>query len=87
MVNFNGTLLEKESFQLSLNNRGFSYGDSLFETIRIKEGRPRFVEDHYFRLMASMRMIRMEIPMFFTLDYFENQILELVKIVASENDI
>jgi len=85
MVNFNGTLLEKESFQLSLNNRGFSYGDSLFETIRIKEERPRFVEDHYFRLMASPRMIRMEIPMFFTLDYFENQILELVKIVASEN--
>lgn len=84
MVNYNGALIEKESFQLSRNNRGFTYGDSLFETIRVEDGEICFLEDHYFRLMASMRMIRMEIPMTFTLDYLERQILNLIKLVGSE---
>ncbi|MDG1804261.1 aminotransferase class IV, partial [Flavicella sp.] len=74
MVNYNGALIEKETFHLSKNNRGFAYGDSLFETIRIENGEIYFLEDHYFRLMASMRMIRMEIPMKLTLDYLEKQI-------------
>ncbi|MNY21202.1 putative branched-chain-amino-acid aminotransferase [compost metagenome] len=37
-----------------------------------------FLEDHYFRLMASMRVVRMMIPMDFTMEYFEEQILNLV---------
>jgi len=85
MVNYNGTLLEKESLHLSLNNRGFSYGDSLFETIRIEKGQIYFLEDHYFRLMASMRMIRMEIPMDFTLDYFEKHIIDLVTLIGQDS--
>ena len=60
-------------------NRGFLYGDALFETIKILDGKVLFSEDHYFRLMASMRILRMEIPMDFTLEYFENKILETVK--------
>ncbi|MEI6866460.1 aminotransferase class IV [Flavicella sp.] len=82
MINYNGALIEKESFQLSKNNRGFSYGDSLFETIRIEEGEICFLEDHYFRLMASMRMIRMEIPMHLTFEYLENHILNLIKLIG-----
>jgi branched-chain amino acid aminotransferase len=74
MLNYNGTLIEKESFQLQTGNRGFAYGDSLFETIRVIDGQVRFLEDHYFRLMASMRMIRMQIPMTFTYDYLSSQI-------------
>lgn len=84
MVNYNGILLEKESFQLSKNNRGFAYGDSLFETIRIADGEICFLEDHYFRLMASMRMIRMEISMEFTLDYFKKQIQDLIQIIGAD---
>jgi branched-chain amino acid aminotransferase len=85
MINHNGALIEKELFQLSKNNRGFSYGDSLFETIRIEEGEICFLEDHYFRLMASMRMIRMEIPMRLTFDYLEKQILNLIKLVGESS--
>jgi branched-chain amino acid aminotransferase len=84
MINYNGALIEKESFQLSKNNRGFSYGDSLFETIRIEEGEICFLEDHYFRLMASMRMIRMEIPMRLTYEYLEKQILNLMKLIGED---
>jgi branched-chain amino acid aminotransferase len=60
-------------------NRGFLYGDALFETVKVLNGKVLFCEDHYFRLMASMRILRMEIPMHFTLEFFENEILANVK--------
>lgn len=74
MINFNGTLLDTTTGHLA-ENRGFLYGDAVFETLKIVDGKILFSEDHYFRLMASMRIVRMEIPMNFTLEYFEEQIL------------
>ncbi|GAA4774423.1 MULTISPECIES: aminotransferase class IV [Flavobacterium] len=62
-----------------LHNRGFLYGDALFETVKILDGKILFLEDHYFRLMASMRILRMEIPMNFTMEFFEKEILNEVK--------
>ena len=38
----------------------------LTETIAFVNGRPLFWEEHYLRLMASMRILRMEIPLNFT---------------------
>ena len=58
MVNFNGNLIPQEEAKLSITNRGYSYGDSLFETIRVLNGKVIFWEDHYFRLMSSMRILR-----------------------------
>jgi branched-chain amino acid aminotransferase len=62
-----------------LNNRGFLYGDAVFETVKIIDNKILFSEEHYFRLMASMRILRMEIPMNFTLEFFENEILSAVQ--------
>jgi len=60
------------------NNRGFLFGDAVFETVKIIDNKILFSEDHYFRLMASMRILRMEIPMNFTLEFFESEILNAV---------
>lgn len=49
-----------------------------FETLKVVDNKILFFEDHYFRLLASMRIIRMQIPMTFTLEYLESQILALV---------
>lgn len=76
MVNFNGSI--QDEMMLS-TNRAFLYGDAVFETLKIVEGRILFFEDHYFRLMASMRILRMKIPMSFTLEFLENEVLKLVK--------
>lgn len=73
MINFNGTLLQ-ENTVLSTENRGYAYGDALFETIKTSGGKILFWEDHYFRLMASMRIMRMEIPMDFTMEFLEDEI-------------
>ena len=73
MINFNENILEDDT-TLSVNNRGYAYGDALFETIKVTNGTVLFWEDHYFRLMASMRIMRMEIPMNFTMEYLQKQI-------------
>ena len=78
MVNNSGNIIKKEEASLSISNRGFAFGDAVFETIKVIKNRVLFLEDHYFRLMASMRILRMEIPMNFTLEYFESQITKLL---------
>ncbi|WP_163398997.1 aminotransferase class IV [Flavobacterium fluviatile] len=76
MINFNGNIANEEN--ILTQNRAFLYGDGVFETLKIVNNKILFLEDHYFRLMASMRVVRMEIPMNFTMEYFEEQVLNLV---------
>lgn len=80
MINSNGNIIKKTQASISINNRGFTYGDTVFETIKVLQNKVLFLEDHYFRLMASLRILRMEIPMNFTMEFFENEILKLIKI-------
>ena len=79
MVNYNGNLLEENTQFLDHQNRGLRYGDALFETMRMVNGKLFFWEDHYLRLMASMRVLRMEIPMDFTMEFLESKISETVE--------
>lgn len=73
MINLNGDSSVQEN--VLTQNRAFLYGDAVFETVKIVKGKILFLEDHYFRLMASMRILRMEIPMDFTMEFFEDQVL------------
>lgn len=78
MTNFNGAL-SGETNIISSENRGYNYGDALFETIKTTHGKVLFWEDHYFRLMASMRIMRMEIPMNFTMEFLEDEIYKTLE--------
>ena len=84
MVNLNGTLTQN-IYQLAVSNRGFAYGDSVFETLRVVNGKIVFWEDHYFRLMAGMRIMRMEIPMTFTMEFLEAEILKITQATGLQN--
>ncbi len=83
MINQNGSLRSGDDFKLGIDNRAFKYGDGIFDTLKFQDGELCFLEDHYFRLMSSMRMLRMRIPMDFTLDYYEKQI----KLTLEANDL
>ncbi|MDI9257446.1 aminotransferase class IV [Flavobacterium sedimenticola] len=78
MINFNGIYTDSDQ-QISIFNRSFLYGDGVFETLKIKDGKILFFEDHYFRLLASLRIVRMQIPIAFTYEYLESQIIGLVQ--------
>lgn len=80
MIHLNGELVSEQTAQLSILNRGFQYGDALFETIRVVNKKIMFWEAHYFRLMSSMRILRMEIPDFFSPEKLTEYIDELIDI-------
>lgn len=77
MVNYNGKITENTAISIE-ENRAFLYGDAVFETLKTLDGKIFFAEDHYFRLMASMRILRMEIPVVFTQEYLEEQVQSLL---------
>lgn len=78
-INYNGTLLGSEEEVMSVQNRAFRYGDAIFDTLKYTNQKLIFWEEHYLRLMAGMRILRMEIPMSFTLEFLENEVLNLLK--------
>lgn len=78
MINFNGELTDNNEV-LAVSNRGFAYGDALFETIKVSYAKILFWEDHYFRLMASMRIMRMEIPMNFTMEFLASEMMKTLE--------
>ena len=79
MINLNGELQAVTSPLFSVQNRGFLYGDAVFETLRYSQNHLLFWEDHYFRLMAAMRVFRMNIPMAFTPEFLEQECLRVVE--------
>lgn len=87
MLNYNGNLVAFEDVKITPDNRAYKYGDSVFETIKVINGKLVFWEEHYFRLMASMRMLRMKIPMNFTLEFLEKEILKTIKATNSNNNL
>jgi len=87
MLNYNGNLVAFEDVKITPDNRAYKYGDSVFETIKAINGKLVFWEEHYFRLMASMRMLRMKIPMNFTLEFLEKEILKTVKVTNSNTTL
>jgi branched-chain amino acid aminotransferase len=79
-INYNGNLLPSGQPLLTANNRGFRYGDGLFETMLVKPGGVRLKHFHFERLISGMRLLRFEVPPLFTPDHLERQILELCAI-------
>ena len=78
-ISQNGSLEQTGSEMSMMQNRGFTYGDSLFDVLKFEDGKVAFLEDHYFRLMSSMRMLRMKIPKHFTLEGYEKELLRTLE--------
>jgi branched-chain amino acid aminotransferase len=57
-----GELLAPEEAKVSVYDRGFLYGDSVFETIRTYGGRPFALEEHVRRLERSSELVGIDLP-------------------------
>ncbi len=84
-LNLNGAILDAAAAEISPDNRGLQFGDSVFETMRYSGGKIFFWEDHYFRLMAAMRVLRMEIPMDFSMEQLEAEIIKTLEASEAPN--
>lgn len=57
-----GKLLAPEDAKVSVYDRGFLYGDSVFETIRTYGGKAFALEEHVRRLERSSELVGIELP-------------------------
>jgi len=57
----NGRFLPAREASISPFDRGFLYGDGVFETMRADEGRVFYVEDHLQRLYRSLKALRIKL--------------------------
>jgi branched-subunit amino acid aminotransferase/4-amino-4-deoxychorismate lyase len=62
---------------LHATNRAFKFGDALFESIRIINGKPVNIDNHIKRIIAGMQTFQITIPPSFTVDFFKNHLLFL----------
>ncbi len=58
----NDELLPLAEARVSVQDRGFLYGDGFFETLRAEAGRPLFLTEHMERLKASAQEFRIAFP-------------------------
>lgn len=58
----NGQFIDAEQPALYLNDRGFQYGDGLFETMLLRAGSVRFLSDHLERLQSGCERLAIPAP-------------------------
>ncbi len=59
-INFNGAILPAGQQLLTVQNRGFRYGDGLFESMRLMKGKLKFVDLHADRLQKGMKAMHID---------------------------
>lgn len=62
IASIDGTIVTPEQARVSVYDRGFLYGDGVFETLRTYGGAPFALEEHLDRLDASARTIGVTLP-------------------------
>ncbi len=75
VVWLNGTLTETPA--LDPADRGFTLGDGLFETLRLRDGRPCHMDRHLARLHRGTAVLRLPIP------YEDTTLTEAITVLAT----
>jgi branched-chain amino acid aminotransferase len=76
-INYNGKIIPAGGGVLHSDDRGYRYGDGLFETMRIINGRIVLEEYHFDRLFAGMNTLEFSIPAGITATKLKQEILQL----------
>jgi branched-subunit amino acid aminotransferase/4-amino-4-deoxychorismate lyase len=76
-INNNGSVLTNDSPTIHAGNRGHVYGDGVFESVRIMNGQPINLANHIQRMLEGAKAIKMRTPVFYTVDFFFDKIIEL----------
>ena len=76
-LSLNGRIVPRERALISVDDRGFQFGDGIFETLRAYHGRPFHLREHWRRLLFHARKLRLRVP--FTLPALERVIAALVR--------
>ena len=59
-INFNGSIISSDHQIFTVSNRGFRYGDGLFESMRYMNGQLKFPDLHIDRVLKGMKILKLE---------------------------
>jgi branched-chain amino acid aminotransferase len=76
-ININGEIVSPDEAKISVLDRGFLYGDSIYEVAYSKNRKLYFFEDHLRRLYTSANLLQMNIT--YTKDELIKQCLKTLK--------
>ena len=78
---YNGELSKRETIAIDIEDRGYQFGDGIYEVIRIYNGKLFAWEGHIERLFASAKKIRLEIP------YTWGQLKKILEDLIAKNNL
>ena len=81
LVSIDGTIVRPEDAKVSVYDRGFLYGDSIFETLRTYGGKPLALAEHMARLASSAERVAITLPI--AVDVIAAQVVEAL--AAAQN--
>lgn len=76
-----GKFMEREDLKISIEDRGYYFGDGVYEVIKVYGGELYTAEEHLDRLFQSATKIKLSIP------YTEQQLMQMAKELAAANQI
>ena len=75
----NGKILRAEDPVLLASNRGYRYGDALFETMKVASKNILLETYHFERLFAGLRLLQFEVPKLLTREKLCKEVLLLAE--------
>lgn len=76
-INHNGKLVPPTRPLFTADNRGYRYGDGLFETMKVVNGKIQLAAFHFERLWDGLELIEAGLPSLLTAERLEKEILTL----------
>jgi D-alanine transaminase len=76
-----GQFTEREGLNISIDDRGYYFGDGVYEVIKVYGGELYTAEEHINRLFQSASKIKMAIP------YADGELMEIARELVKANNI
>lgn len=73
-INVNGRVIDAAKAFAGSDHRGLKYGDGLFESIRMLDGKMPLLAEHLRRLYRGMQFLKIEKPEIFNIAFFRKEI-------------
>ncbi|MEK3852793.1 D-amino-acid transaminase [Cytobacillus sp. FSL H8-0458] len=75
-VILNGDLIERSEAKVDIEDRGYQFGDGVYEVIRVYNGKMFTADEHLERLLDSGKKIELNIP--YSKDQLKQMLLEMI---------
>lgn len=81
----NGELIDRDKAKIDIEDRGYQFGDGIYEVIRVYNGKTFTMKEHMERLYQSAEKMKLSIP--YPEDEFTSKLLQLLELNGVKDGI